>query len=463
MQGMKVENGHDYQQLCASLERDLEARTKDLDGQSKDDWMKKCAILRNMIESLPADSQDLLVRGLSETKHLSFFEGGVLDELIGALLANRDRARLVSLLAGRPVRMRYSTRAIELALALDEDNPDAILVIEESYRKSTSPEVKKSLVEVYAGAFPVIRRQFADDFAFMEAVGEWYRTNKSRLTINYDYFQYGGPTTDEDRELGIHHTPMDLYILQPPLVVGVDLRELVSATFGGDTKIINRQVLPQGVAFNLERNRKVVSNVTIGVFANKEAARLAMDAVVGKVALEPTGELDGKIGDGKVMVWLTGEVGRRILWTRDNMLVDLTVRGVQLDMPQVLQLDKDIVEGLGGLRRGDGVPVPEILDVSVPKDAKTGEETFLTVRVRLPAETVGGKQLTGTNGEQLRVADADAPSATVAPQTVQVVETEVTYKFPYRLSKAKTDIVITYATTGCVIASKKVALPANGQ
>jgi len=144
---------------------------------------------------------------------MSQFEEELLPEMVMALLDDGDRTRLVSLLAGRSLKTLRGFCGIEWTLALTMTPPDAILIIGESYKKATNAEVKKSLVEVYAGAFPAIRGRFPDDDAFVDEVGRWYRENKDRLAVNYDYFMHGGPPKEDDAVLHVERGPMELYIL----------------------------------------------------------------------------------------------------------------------------------------------------------------------------------------------------------------------------------------------------------
>jgi hypothetical protein len=235
---------------------------------------------------------------------------------------------------------------------------------------------------------------------------------------------------------------------RPPFVAAVDLEQLVAKATGPEASILQKDVGEGGVSCLLARQAdQWRDSIRIGVFAGRAEAQVAQRRTIDMVSAGPTDRLDGSIGNGVVACWKS-QASYRLLWTRDNVLVDLCARTPGA-FSVAKYIDQALADGRHGAHRGAVVPVPEIVEISVPEDAKPDTETILTIRIKLPAGANGDiLALTGGTG-----VPQEGLGLLVSPNASSP---ELIYRIPYRFRVAQKDAWVTYATSGCVVVSRKL-------
>ena len=117
-----------------------------------------------------------------------------------------------------------------------------------------------------------------------------------------------------------------------------------------------------GVRFSLDRNKKRVGFVRIGIFSDKAKASSMLDEVLLFSPVGPDRDLSGRIGN-KGVAWQQ----RRVLFYRDNVLIDLWLPELETEGVAV-QLDAVLSKGGAGVNRDSVVEVPRLLDVEMEGD-----------------------------------------------------------------------------------------------
>ena len=231
------------------------------------------------------------------------------------------------------------------------------------------------------------------------------------------------------------------------VVVGADTAEVEQLSI--DTKE-NMKWKWRGRRYPLMRNESQVGVLGIGVFADpNESLRIYRD-VYCHTSVMPMETLGGDLGQRSVR-WSDEHYKglRRVLFVRDNVVVDVSLfidRLVEMGglasatMEIAGAIDKALVQGTLGVRRGSILRMPRIVAVEVPAKLISRSRAQARVQIAVPGDP----------------SDADS-------RDVEVVRTLPFYTPSFALKdKAEPEnsvtYHVTYITTSCVVVSKEVTV-----
>src|SRR6266566_4860797 len=99
-----------------------------------------------------------------------------------------DKKRIVYLLSGKCPRY-IATVPIELFLPIN--SPDNILLLFDSYEKSTNKDTQRIILEALSRGFKKLRQEHKNDKDFLSTSKEWFLANRTKLKVNPYYIPNG--------------------------------------------------------------------------------------------------------------------------------------------------------------------------------------------------------------------------------------------------------------------------------
>lgn len=237
-------------------------------------------------------------------------------------------------------------------------------------------------------------------------------------------------------------------------IVSVDVAELVRRTVGEGLVASVRSGSPTGVSYRLLAGEKGVGYLIVGVFADKDEARAGLERRLAKLGQEPVLRSDIEFGDVGA-VW--GDMGaaqpdRYVAFSRDNAVVSVGLRDGRV-REVAKAIDQALITGTNGVQRSERIHLPRIVSIDIPDHLPPGKMVPVRVRVAVP-ERACRDRLTFSDRSRGRIPILDIQG-----------EVEVTRIAHYHVPRTgkqarKRTFWVSYATAGCVVVSKKVAIPA---
>jgi hypothetical protein len=178
-------------QTSASMDlaRQWEQERAKLNQLSKGYPAEQLRVLESLIEKLPPEQVAGEFERIRSTtvgfRQMSEFDQNLLGVFVIRIVKQRDRDKLVYLLAGQCPRF-IATDGIELYLAFS-GMPDPLLILFDSYAQAKNEPAQSEIIEALGSVFKELRRQHANDREFVDASKQWYLENKSRLRVNPTY------------------------------------------------------------------------------------------------------------------------------------------------------------------------------------------------------------------------------------------------------------------------------------
>jgi hypothetical protein len=230
-------------------------------------------------------------------------------------------------------------------------------------------------------------------------------------------------------------------------VSGVDAERLTERTLGTQFRAAFQAVHRQGVQYAIMGDGEPVGHLVIGVFADDTAALEAFNDHMTYSAVGPDRDLSGKIG-AKGAGWPT-----RVVFVRDNAAVSLWLGNGELDRV-ALAIDRALSRGTDGVRRDARVPTPRIVRVDCPAQLLAGHDAELKAVVALPE---------GPAGDHLCFTDRQGIASGYLVPIPVGRQLEVSRSFQYRAPTGREHtgeqtFWVCYATTECVVTSRKVTV-----
>ncbi len=161
-------------------------KSKHEEKQKQLNHVLRSGLSHNDVRQLAASCQTLEVRAKDRTH----FENATLAYIQRTLIDSGDRENLVKLLSTR-CRLRIrGYEDIEFYLAFRGHTlKDPILILGDAFAKCEVPEVRRTLAGAVRRAFLGQNITGNNDAEYVQNAMQWFRSNKSRLTVNGMYSQ----------------------------------------------------------------------------------------------------------------------------------------------------------------------------------------------------------------------------------------------------------------------------------
>ena len=144
------------------------------------------------------------------------------------------------------------------------------------------------------------------------------------------------------------------------LVTGIDMPKLIEACVSGlPYKNSTVTISKSGLSYRFGEG-KAKASITVGVFINGQEASNRFREDVYHTSIGPEEQNFADQPGDEVAVWK----GRRILFRRDNTLVNLYVRD-ESGLQVARAIDKSLVDGINGVTRDDTIKIPQIVDFAM--------------------------------------------------------------------------------------------------
>lgn len=183
-------------------------------GKIKELWEEKSKNLNKRTKNYPRNKIDLLCELLKQVSTdevkiefervrnspvdyaaMSDYDQTLVQAFVEEAVKRKESQRLTYLLTGKCPRYIGSV-PIELYLSIISARN--ILVLLDSYDKSTNEDAKKTIMSALGAVFRTLRQRYENDQQFVQASKEWYLDNQYRVKVNpyYNPRSYGPITGD---------------------------------------------------------------------------------------------------------------------------------------------------------------------------------------------------------------------------------------------------------------------------
>jgi hypothetical protein len=171
------------------LRETWEDKIKGLNKQSHDYPSEKLEALRSLLVQVPEqqikNEFDRIAQLPSGYWDLSDYEQVFLQALIVNNLEVQNRPALVALFSSKAPEF---IATVPLAIYLSYSRiPDPLLVLFESYERTTNANTKKDLLSILGHAFRNLREKLTGDDEFVVQSKQWYLQNHAKLEVNPYY------------------------------------------------------------------------------------------------------------------------------------------------------------------------------------------------------------------------------------------------------------------------------------
>jgi len=166
-----------------------EDKIKGLNTLSHDYPMEKLVALESLLAQLPQQhvkDESYKIGGTPVGySDLGEYEQTFIQVLVSKNVSAQDRSALVALFSSKaPEFIGGEPVAIYLS---DSRIPDPLLVLFESYEKTTNANTKKTCLAILGHAFRNLREKLTGDDEFVVQSKQWYLQNHAKLEVNPYY------------------------------------------------------------------------------------------------------------------------------------------------------------------------------------------------------------------------------------------------------------------------------------
>ena len=167
-----------------------EDKTKGLNKQSHDYPLEKLDALRSLLSQVPEQQVknefDRIAQSPVGYWELNEYEQTFVQASIMSQVEAQDRSALVALFSSKAPEF-IGAEPIALYLSISSSIQDPLLVLFDSYDKTTNVETKKDLLSMLGHAFRSIREKSTADEEFVSQSKQWYLQNHTKLELNPYY------------------------------------------------------------------------------------------------------------------------------------------------------------------------------------------------------------------------------------------------------------------------------------
>lgn len=202
----------DIQTRDATIRELWEARVKELDllKVGKDYPAKRLEILQSLLANAPDQEIrtefERIRSSPTYVPNMSEYDRTLLQAFVVTAVKNGDRDKLVYLFSSKCPPF-IATDPIELYLA-DSGMTEPLLVLFDSYEKTTIDRSKRSFLEVLKRVFRSVVPEEDSEKEFLTASKDWYLKVGSKLKINRHY--HPAALDDDNRELFLKSEELNL-------------------------------------------------------------------------------------------------------------------------------------------------------------------------------------------------------------------------------------------------------------
>ena len=168
-----------------------ENKTKGLNKLSHDYPEEKFVALQSLLAQLPQQQVegefDKIARSPVGYADLDEYQKTFVQVLIMRKVNEQDRAALVALFSSKAPEF-YGGAPIVIYLSYHLNIPDPLLVLFDSYERTTNANTKKDLLSILGHTFRKLREKLAGDDEFVLQSKQWYLQNHAKFELNPYYY-----------------------------------------------------------------------------------------------------------------------------------------------------------------------------------------------------------------------------------------------------------------------------------
>jgi hypothetical protein len=196
-------SGEQNKSVEINLRTAWEDKIRGLDKQLKDYPLEKLNALRSLLAQVPEQQVknefERIAQLTSGYSDLTDYEQVFVQALIVNNLAVPNRPALVAVFSSKaPEFIGAEPVAIYLS---NSKIPDPLLILFDSYEKTTNANTKKDLRSILSHAFRTLREKITGDDEFVSQSKQWYLQNYAKFELNPNY--HPGSSFPDQQELFI--------------------------------------------------------------------------------------------------------------------------------------------------------------------------------------------------------------------------------------------------------------------
>jgi hypothetical protein len=166
-----------------------EEKTKGLNKLSHDYPMEKLVALESLLAQLPEqqveDEFAKIAGSAVGYSDLDEYEQTFVQVLVGKKVSAQDRSALVALFSSKAPEF-FGGEPVAIYLSYSKI-PEPLLVLFDSYERTTNANTKKDLLSILSHAFRNLREKSTGDDEFLIQSKQWYLQNHAKLEVNPYY------------------------------------------------------------------------------------------------------------------------------------------------------------------------------------------------------------------------------------------------------------------------------------
>lgn len=186
----KSVNGEQSSVGDLKLREAWEEKTKGLNKLSHDYPVEKLVALESLLAQLPQQQVkgefDKIARSPGGYSDLDEYEQTFVQVLVSKNVSAQDRSALVALFSSKAPEF-YGGAPIVIYLSYHLRIPDPLLVLFDSYERTSNANTKKDLLSILGHAFRNLREKLTGDDEFVVQSKQWYLQNHAKLEVNPYY------------------------------------------------------------------------------------------------------------------------------------------------------------------------------------------------------------------------------------------------------------------------------------